>query len=147
VEEVIDLEPDQIQPAPRIGTHIRTDFIKGMGKRDNQFVMILDIDRVFSAEDLAAVRQPESGKSAAARRCNQRGGAMWAFMPSVSTKKASPARLSPAVQPNLRGVRHPSEFRQEDHARASHQAAGAQPASEFVRRVLRISVWGARSEG
>ena len=35
VEEVIDLEPDQIQPAPRIGTQIRTDFIKGMGKRDN----------------------------------------------------------------------------------------------------------------
>jgi len=29
VEEVIDLEPDQIQPAPRIGTKIRTDFIKG----------------------------------------------------------------------------------------------------------------------
>ena len=56
VEEVIDLEPDQIQPAPRIGTHIRTDFIKGMGKRDTQFIMILDIDRVFSAEELAAVR-------------------------------------------------------------------------------------------
>ena len=34
VEEVIDLEPEQIQPAPRIGTQIRTDFIKGMGKRD-----------------------------------------------------------------------------------------------------------------
>ncbi len=56
VEEVIDLEPDQIQPAPRIGTHIRTDFIHGMGKRDTQFIMILDIDRVFSAEELAAVR-------------------------------------------------------------------------------------------
>src|SRR5580693_10122026 len=56
VEEVIDLEPDQIQPAPRIGTHIRTDFIRGMGKRDAQFIMILDIDRVFSAEELAAVR-------------------------------------------------------------------------------------------
>jgi purine-binding chemotaxis protein CheW len=51
VEEVIDLEPDQIQPAPRIGTQIRTDFIKGMGKRDAQFIMILDIDRVFSAEE------------------------------------------------------------------------------------------------
>ena len=35
VEEVIDLEPDQIQPAPRIGTQIRTDFIKGMGKTGN----------------------------------------------------------------------------------------------------------------
>ena len=56
VEEVIDLEPDQIEPAPRIGTQIRTDFIRGMGKRDTQFIMILDIDRVFSADELAAVR-------------------------------------------------------------------------------------------
>ena len=55
VEEVIDLEPEQIQPAPRMGTQIRTDFIKGMGRRDAQFVMILDIDRVFSAEELSAV--------------------------------------------------------------------------------------------
>ncbi len=56
VEEVVDLEPDQIQPAPRIGTQIRTDFIRGMGKRDAQFIMILDIDRVFSADELAVVR-------------------------------------------------------------------------------------------
>jgi len=63
VEEVIDLDPEQIQPPPRIGTHIRTDFIKGMGKRDTQFVMILDIDRVFSVEELAAVRAPEGGKA------------------------------------------------------------------------------------
>src|ERR1700690_1394752 len=62
VEEVIDLEPDQIQPAPRIGTHIRTDFLKGMGRRDAQFVMILDIDRVFSADQLASVRAPENSK-------------------------------------------------------------------------------------
>jgi purine-binding chemotaxis protein CheW len=59
VEEVIDLEPEQIQAAPKIGTQIRTDFIKGMGKRDSQFVMILDIDRVFSAEELSAVRNAE----------------------------------------------------------------------------------------
>src|ERR1700749_3013064 len=61
VEEVIDLEPEQIQPAPRIGTQIRTDFIKGMGKREAQFIMILDIDRVFSAEELSAVRTAEAG--------------------------------------------------------------------------------------
>jgi purine-binding chemotaxis protein CheW len=65
VEEVIDLEPEHIQPPPRIGTHIRTDFIKGMGKRDAQFVMILDIDRVFSAEDLVAVRAPENNRAVA----------------------------------------------------------------------------------
>ena len=61
VEEVIDLEPEQIQPAPRIGIQIRTDFIRGIGKRDTQFIMILDIDRVFSADELAAVRGQEAG--------------------------------------------------------------------------------------
>ena len=55
VEEVIDLEPEQIQPAPRLGTSIKTDFIRGMGKRDAQFLMILDIDRVFSADELAGL--------------------------------------------------------------------------------------------
>jgi purine-binding chemotaxis protein CheW len=65
VEEVIDLEPDQIRPAPRIGSQIRTDFIKGMGKRDQQFITILDIDRVFSAEELSVVRNPEGGRSVA----------------------------------------------------------------------------------
>jgi purine-binding chemotaxis protein CheW len=66
VEEVIDFEPEQIQPAPRIGTQIRTDFIRGMGKRDAQFVMILDIDRVFSADELSAMLGgPDAGKPAA----------------------------------------------------------------------------------
>jgi len=56
VEEVIDLEPEQIQPAPKLGTSIRTDFIRGMGKRDADFLMILDIDRVFSADQLASLK-------------------------------------------------------------------------------------------
>src|ERR1700758_2465702 len=64
VEEVIDLEPEQIEPAPRIGNQIRTDFIRGMGKRDTQFIMILDIDRVFSADDLAALRSQEAETAA-----------------------------------------------------------------------------------
>jgi purine-binding chemotaxis protein CheW len=56
VEEVIDLEPEQIQPAPKLGTSIKTDFIRGMGKRETQFLMILDIDRVFSADQLAGLQ-------------------------------------------------------------------------------------------
>jgi len=55
VQEVLDLEPGQIEPAPRIGTRLRTDFIKGMGKRDSRFLMILDIDKIFSADELAVV--------------------------------------------------------------------------------------------
>jgi len=56
VQEVMDLDPDQIEPPPRIGTRLKTKFIKGMGKRDNQFIIMLDIDKVFSSDDLAAAR-------------------------------------------------------------------------------------------
>ena len=50
VREVIDLEPSQIEPAPRIGTSLNTEFIKGMGKQNETFVIILDIDRCFSGD-------------------------------------------------------------------------------------------------
>jgi purine-binding chemotaxis protein CheW len=56
VQEVIELEPGQIEPAPRIGTRLRTEFIRGMGKRDEHFIIILDIDRVFSADELSLVQ-------------------------------------------------------------------------------------------
>jgi purine-binding chemotaxis protein CheW len=55
VQEVIDLDADQIVPPPRMGTRIDTGVIRGMGKRDEHFLIILDIDRVFSAADVHAV--------------------------------------------------------------------------------------------
>ena len=59
VQEVLDLEPDQIEPPPRIGTKLNTDFIKGMGKRADQFIIILDIDRIFTAGEMEIVREQE----------------------------------------------------------------------------------------
>lgn len=56
VQEVIEMEPSQIEAAPHIGTHLRTEFLKGMGKHNERFVMILDIDKVFSGTELAAVQ-------------------------------------------------------------------------------------------
>jgi purine-binding chemotaxis protein CheW len=53
VEEVFELEPGQIEPAPKIGVQLKTEFIKGMGKRDDRFIIILDIDKVFSSEELS----------------------------------------------------------------------------------------------
>jgi purine-binding chemotaxis protein CheW len=53
VQEVMDLEPEHIEPAPKIGTRLKTEFIKGMGKRNERFIILLDIDKVFSAGDLA----------------------------------------------------------------------------------------------
>ena len=59
VQEVLDLEPDQIEPPPRIGTKLNTEFIKGMGKHAEQFIIILDIDKVFTAGELELVCEPE----------------------------------------------------------------------------------------
>ncbi len=64
VQEVIDLEPDHIEPAPRIGTRLRTEFIRGMGKRHDRFTIILDIDRIFSTDELALVRDDATEKGA-----------------------------------------------------------------------------------
>ncbi len=52
VQEVFELEAQQIEPPPRLGLGMKTEFIEGMGKRDNRFVIILDIDKVFSMEEL-----------------------------------------------------------------------------------------------
>jgi purine-binding chemotaxis protein CheW len=56
VQEVVEMEPNLIEPAPKLGTKLNTEFIKGMGKVGENFVMILDIDKVFSAEELTELQ-------------------------------------------------------------------------------------------
>ena len=63
VQEVLDLEPDQIEPPPRIGTKLNTDFIRGMGKQAEQFIIILDIDEVFTIEDEGMRREMERAQA------------------------------------------------------------------------------------
>lgn len=55
VQEVFDLHVDDIEPAPRIGTQLNTEFLHGMGKKDDEFILLLDIDKVFSVDEIAAV--------------------------------------------------------------------------------------------
>ena len=52
VQEVLELDPRQVEPPPRIGARLNTRFMRGMGKRNDQFIIILDIDEVFSADEL-----------------------------------------------------------------------------------------------
>ncbi|MDT8442677.1 MAG: chemotaxis protein CheW [Desulfuromonadales bacterium] len=56
VREVLEIRQDQIEPAPRLGTRLKTEFITGMGKVDEQFMILLNIDRVFSSDDLTIVQ-------------------------------------------------------------------------------------------
>ena len=61
VQEVLDLGSEHIEPAPKIGTKLNTEFIKGMGKQNDRFVIILDIDKVFSTDELALVQERQAG--------------------------------------------------------------------------------------
>lgn len=55
VNEVLEISPSEIEPAPSFGSNVRVDFISGMGKIGDKFVIILDIDRVLSMEEMAAL--------------------------------------------------------------------------------------------
>lgn len=53
VNEVLDIPAEEIEPAPNFGAHIRADFIRGMGKINGRFVILLDTRRVLSVDEMA----------------------------------------------------------------------------------------------
>lgn len=56
VREVLDLAETQIEPPPRIGTKLNTDYIKGMGNLGEKFIILLDINKVFTADEIQLVQ-------------------------------------------------------------------------------------------
>ncbi len=56
VKEVISMEENEIVPPPRLGTSLNTEFIMGMGKKNDEFIIIIDIDRVFSFKEVADLK-------------------------------------------------------------------------------------------
>lgn len=55
VREVIELLPDDIDPPPKLGTGIDSAFIYGMGKFEGDFVILIDVKRLFTIEELTTV--------------------------------------------------------------------------------------------
>jgi len=55
VSQVIELSADEIEQTPPFGTRIKTDYLLGMGALGKKFCLILDIDKVLSADELLAV--------------------------------------------------------------------------------------------
>jgi len=52
VREVLEFKTEEIAPSPAIGTKYKSGFIEGMWRVDENFIMILDIDKVFSTEEI-----------------------------------------------------------------------------------------------
>ncbi len=67
VREVFEIPAEAMEPPPRMGAAVKVDYIRGMTRQDEEFVIILDIDKVFSAEELAAAVQAADGMSEDAR--------------------------------------------------------------------------------
>lgn len=53
VKEILEIATEDMQPAPSFGTDIRTDFIQAMGRVDETFMILLDVNHVLSVNELA----------------------------------------------------------------------------------------------
>ncbi len=58
VNEVLDIPAADVEPPPAFGTGIRTDFMLGMGKVHNKFVILLDVNHVLAFDELASLELP-----------------------------------------------------------------------------------------
>ena len=65
VSEVLDIPGSEIEPPPAFGAKIRADFIFGMGKVAGKFVIILNINKVLSVEEIALLTGAEGIAEAA----------------------------------------------------------------------------------
>ena len=66
VHEVVEIDEKAVEPAPRFGTRLAAEYIKGVGKRDDLFIIILDIDRIFNAEEISAIAAEKESPAAEA---------------------------------------------------------------------------------
>jgi purine-binding chemotaxis protein CheW len=57
VNEVLEIAGADIEPPPSFGTRIRSDFIAGMGKVQERFVILLNVNKVLSTEEMALIGQ------------------------------------------------------------------------------------------
>jgi purine-binding chemotaxis protein CheW len=66
VHEVAELQAGSIEAVPRIGIRWNTEFMKGIGKRGDRFVILLDVNRVFSSTEMDTVKDVFEDTSPAA---------------------------------------------------------------------------------
>ncbi len=57
VSEVFELHDSQIKPTPTIASRYRADYIQGMIQENDHFMMVLNIDKVFSSNDLESISE------------------------------------------------------------------------------------------
>ncbi|MBA4410222.1 MAG: chemotaxis protein CheW [Bacteroidota bacterium] len=59
VEKVVIFEPEQIKPAPQIGKGFNSEFIHGIATLNDEFVIILNLEKIFSEEEISLINAVE----------------------------------------------------------------------------------------
>jgi purine-binding chemotaxis protein CheW len=57
VDEILEIPEANIMPPPDFGADIRTDFIQAMGRVGDEFIILLNINRVLSVRELSQLKQ------------------------------------------------------------------------------------------
>ncbi|MCG6140977.1 purine-binding chemotaxis protein CheW [Leptospira bourretii] len=60
VNEVVDITPESIEEPPSFGSKIRLDFIQGLGKLENKFVIILKVNQILELSELQSIQESSS---------------------------------------------------------------------------------------
>jgi len=60
VKEVLEMDPESIAPPPSMGASVKTDFLRGIGKSNGRFVLILDIAKVLRTDEVLALGELSS---------------------------------------------------------------------------------------
>ncbi len=57
VQEVLEIDEKDLQPPPSIGSKYKSEFIDGMAKVNDEFVMILNVEQIFSTDDIINLKE------------------------------------------------------------------------------------------
>ena len=63
VQEVIDIDDSEIEPSPKFGNSISAQFIRGIGKRGDTFIIILNMDQIFSTDEIIKLENTYSAET------------------------------------------------------------------------------------
>lgn len=59
VKEVVEILPDRIQEAPKVGIRIKSSYIVGIAKKEENFIILLDIDKILNTEQVAIAAEAD----------------------------------------------------------------------------------------
>jgi len=79
VSQVIELSADEIEQTPPFGTRVKTEFLLGLGTLGKKFCLILDIDKVLSADEMLAVTESVADGNPAAEAAIDPAAKQWHF--------------------------------------------------------------------